>query len=165
MKQLILGKNNNQSEYEAESLTAMITKTIVDSQQSLSIYSDNFDPELFNHQALADALSEFIRQSRYRQCKLLVREPSNLIKRFHYIAERSQRIPTRLPLKRDQNDSPPDYQLLIISDDNSYIAIDRNDNGIVNSSTDDRVSNKKLKESFDLRWHSALDIAELKTLS
>lgn len=162
MKNLI--QNHESHAFDATAIADFMIKVTKSSESRIHLYSDKLDPELFDNSYLADALSRFVNTSRHHDCKILIEDISVAIKTRHALVEKCKRIPSRLPVKMLAKNTQPPYSLLFLADNDTYLAIDRNAEGVFYFHESDAVSVKALREVFDHHWQQSGEIADIRVL-
>ncbi len=89
------------------SLKETATELIAQTEQKLRILSYALDPECFDNDRMVKLFSTLARKSRYTELRILVVDPSQLIKRSHRLLNLQRRLSSNFKLRRvacDMND-------------------------------------------------------------
>lgn len=146
-------------DFQTESL-----KLIQQSRRSIAILSHNLDPLLYGTSEFVQAISDFVRTSRYAQVQILVKNTGSLVETGNKLAKLHQRLSSKVTLRKlivEPQNTEMGFMLcdtsalLYKNDDASY-------KGFANFNAAAEV--KRLRESFDYIWQYGEPEPELQQL-
>jgi len=131
-------------------------------ERLVRIFSDALDPELFDHEALATALSQLARGGRQCEVRILVKDSHNLVKRAHRLALLHRRIPSSVQIRKLTYF--PEHYLAnyVLVDDQGVFFIPMEDDKVCFMNTEDRALVKHYREIFDELWSKSGSDPELR---
>lgn len=146
-------------DFQTESL-----KLIQQSRRSIAILSHDLDPLLYGTSEFVQAISDFVRTSRYAQVQILVKNTGSLVETGNKLAKLHQRLSSKVTLRKlivEPQNTEMGFMLcdtsalLYKNDDASY-------KGFANFNAAAEV--KRLRESFDYIWQYGEPEPELQQL-
>jgi hypothetical protein len=139
-------------------------KLIQQSRRSIAILSHDLDPLLYGTSEFVQAISDFVRTSRYTQVQILVKNTKPLVETGNKLAKLHQRLSSKVMLRKltiqpqntDMGFMLCDTDMLLYKND------DANYKGFANFNAAAEV--KRLRESFDYIWQYGEPEPELQQL-
>lgn len=150
----------NVSDFQEQAL-----KLVQSAQRQLAILSTNLDPLVYDTEEFVSAASQFARSSRYAQITVLVKNTQSLIDRGHRLARLSQRLSSKVQLRK-LTLQPENTDMAFMLCDSNMLLYKNDDQifqGFVNYAAEVEV--KRLRETFDYVWQHAIPEVNLQQLS
>jgi hypothetical protein len=114
-----------------EDFTRADQTLIAQARRKLFILTYDFEPARYNNDALASAISAFVRLSRFSDVRILLGDPAIAIRWGHRLVTLSRRLPSQLQIRQLSDDDFLQFQrqpeLWIVADDIGLIRRDNKD--------------------------------------
>lgn len=135
-------------------------KLISAAQHQISIISRNLDPRIFNNEEIILAMQMHIRRTKNSNIKILVQDISPIIKNGHRILELSQRISSKIEIRKVCQEYSQYNKGFLVADSTAYIHNSKSDLYEAEVNFSDKDKSKELIETFKKIWEqSSQDIA------
>lgn len=126
------------------------------------IFSDQLDPNLFDHADIATELSRIARAGRQCEVRILIKDTEMLVKRAHRLAGLHQRLSSAV-LLRKLTYCPELYpHNYVLVDDAGLFYIPNDEDKTCFSNAEDRAFVKHCAEQFDHLWERSTADPELR---
>lgn len=135
-----------------------------ESRRELFIFSEQLAHPLYHHREVAEALSAFARSSRFAAVRILVRDTEPMLRRFHRLRELTQRLSSRIELRRiHATVDTPDWEFVVADSRRVLFCDDRQQwRGVYRP--DDPARAARLGEAFRQDWPFAATDPNLRRL-
>lgn len=164
-KNFILGVTNEcvqidtrQYNYDA------IHKLVASAQHQIAIISRHLDPRIFNNEEFMQATLMLARRARYSNIRILVHDPSQIIKNGHRVLELSQRISSKIEIRKISQNFSQFNQSFLVADNIAYIHNLKSDLYDAEVNFNDKEKSKELMETFKNIWEQSSQDAALRRL-
>lgn len=164
-KNFILGVTNEcvqidtrQHNYDA------IQKLVASAQHQIAIISRHLDPRIFNNEEFMQATLMLARRARYSNIRILVHDPSPIIKNGHRVLELSQRISSKIEIRKISQNYSQFNQSFLVADNIAYIHNLKSDLYDAEVNFNDKEKSKELMETFKNIWEQSSQDAALRRL-
>jgi hypothetical protein len=133
-------------------------------RRHLRILSPDLDHEVFDNEALRDAISGLARRSRYTEVRILVRDARAIVQRGHRLLELARRIPNLVQIQvlSEHPDMNDDVMVVRDRDGLLFKPGDSEHQGIYEP--DSRAITEHYVEKFDELWECSASDVELRRL-
>lgn len=155
--QLILLENC--ADFQEHALTL-----VKDARRYVAILSTDLDGPIYDQEDFVSALSQLVRNSRFAQVQILVKNTKPLIERGHKLARLSQRLSSKILLRKLTRE-PENTDMGFMLRDNDGLLFKNDDQiyrGFANYAA--AVEVKRLRETFDYLWQYATPEPDLQLL-
>lgn len=142
------------------------TLTLIEqSTRYIRIRSSMLDKSLFNQPEVITALSKFVRASRYREIRILVDFPEQILKAGHLLLELNRRMSQKIIIKEFYDEKSEHLDSLILTDTKGLLIKppQTNQEGLFSSS--DVIQRKHFENAFDHEWLQSKVADNIRTLS
>lgn len=145
----------------ARSLTFSI---IAQARRGLSIFTPDLEPWLYDSNDMRQACLDFARQFPECRLRILVRDPSLIIRRGHRLLTLSRRLPSRIEIRHADPDQPTGDDAFLFADDMAMLwrPDAREHAGVACRHHPGRV--RQLRARFDDAWKHSPFNADLRSL-
>lgn len=134
--------------------------------RSLRLFSPSLAHPLFDHAALADAVSALARRSRYSEIRILLTDPRPLVQRGHALLDLYRRLPTRVPIRRLPYPADElNAAALLLADDCGLALQPKADDDSAWACFNDRPRVRAVQDVFEHLWHRSVTDAELRDVA
>lgn len=133
-------------------------------RRELYIVTPDFEPERYNNDAFADAISAFARRSRHSDVRILLGDPTIAVRWGHRVVTLARRLPTRLRIRQlDENDFER-AEAFIVADDIGLLRRDSMDgyNGSLAARAIPHA--QRASQRFTELWERSRSIADFRIL-
>ncbi|MFC4877010.1 hypothetical protein [Microbulbifer halophilus] len=156
--------SDSRSLNDLEGFRSTFIELAEESRRELFIFSESLAHPLYHHRAVAEALSAFARSSRFAVVRILVRDTEPMLRRFHRLRELTQRLSSRIELRRIQATvDTPDWEFAIADGRRVLFCDDRQQwRGVYRP--DDPARAAKLGDTFRQDWSLATADPNLRRL-
>jgi hypothetical protein len=101
IKQSILGESDTRCRLDGMSLITQADQHLLaQARREVLIRTPNLEPDRYNHSDFINALSSFLRSSRYAQAQILVGDTKLAIRWGHQLVTLARRLPSRLHIRQ-----------------------------------------------------------------
>ena len=154
-----------QSLRKEEEFIHSAVELIQQASRYLCIRSPFLAPELFNTPEVNDAISEFVRRSRYAEVHILVDFTDHIVKTDHFTFELARRMSQKIIIKEYYDHKDEKRESFMISDGcGLLIKYHETDKEGLFSLTD-KVATQQLRDEFEHDWQRSAVPRQLRTLS
>lgn len=113
-----LGDSETFLRLEGEEQFRRATETLLgQARRELFIITPDFEPDRFNTVAFTDALSAFVRRSRYADARILLGDPTIAIRWGHKVVTLARRMSSRLHIRQLNEEDIQPGEAIIVADD------------------------------------------------
>ncbi|PID43479.1 MAG: hypothetical protein CSB48_05285 [Proteobacteria bacterium] len=141
----------------------LLTAFAIQARDSIEIYDPALNPDIFDSELLTEYISKMVRQSRYAQVRILVKDDKSIAQSHHALVELAKRLPSGIRIQTGHPDFPDPGPAFVLVDRNMLMF--RKDpgspEGFANFSRPDTV--RQLRDSFDDMWKRSRRSRELNT--
>lgn len=139
-------------------------KLVTQSRRTIAILSRDLDAAIYGSDEFIQAMSSFVRSSRYAQVQILVKNTKPLVETAHKLAKLHQRLSSKILLRKLTVEPENTDMGFMLCDTNALLY--KNDEttykGFANF--DAAVEVKRLRETFDYIWQYGEPEPELQVL-
>lgn len=137
---------------------------ITQARRNIVIFSDHLDPYIYEQEDIVNALSAHARSGRHCQVKILVRHTEKLLKQGHALVRLSQKLPSKILLRKITTEPTNKKSGLLMCDQNVlvYKHDDQIYHGFANYSAIAEV--KSMQEIFMPCWELGVEDIQLRRL-
>ena len=133
--------------------------------RSLCIQSPLLDREVFDNEALSDALRSLARGGRQTEARILINDSRPLVQRGHRLLQLARRIPSNLQIRRLRDHPDWNGETVVIRDRDGVLYQPGGTEKRGFYEPDSRASTQRHLERFDELWRLGTVDTELRTLS
>ena len=133
-------------------------------RRQLRLFSHALDPELYDNDAFADAISRLARDSRLSEIRLLVVEVKPIVERGHRLLELCRRLSTTLHIRRADCEPRDIQENFIVADTSGVLCYDLREPEKAWSDFNNRPLAEDYTAQFDELWYRSIDDPELRSL-
>ncbi|SDZ82055.1 hypothetical protein [Microbulbifer marinus] len=134
-------------------------------RREVCIFSEQLARGLYHEKAVAEALSAFARGSHFARVRILVRDTTSIIGRFHRIHELAQRLSTRIDIRKvEATVDTPDWEF-VIADGQQVLQCEDRDQWLGVFYSANPVRARQLLDLFEQDWPLAATDPNLRRLS
>ena len=133
-------------------------------QRSIYIMSRNLDPAIYDHQDLADALSQLARSHRYAEIHILVQDSEPVVKRGHRLVELARRLSSIVAIHNPDEEHAHVNEALFIVDSVGYIKRTMSDRFEGVASFHSPLAARELADHFNDIWARSKPDPQLRRL-
>lgn len=90
---------------------------IQQAKRGLFILTPDFEPERYNKPEFADALSAFVRRSRFTDARILVGDPAIAVRWGHHVVNLSRRLSSNLKIRQLHEEDTKAREAWMVADD------------------------------------------------
>jgi hypothetical protein len=140
-------------------------KLLAQSRRTIAILSRDLDETIYGNNEFIEAMSNFVRSSRYAQVQILIKNTKPLIESGHKLAKLHQRLSSKILLRKLTVEPQNTDMGFMLCDTNALLY--KNDEAAYQgfANFDAAVEVKRLRESFDYIWQYGEPEPELQVLS
>lgn len=133
-------------------------------RRSLCIYSDDLDPWLFNNRAVQDACSKFLLASPKNRLRILIRDPSRLIREGHRLLNLSRKLSSNCQIRKLNPDYPAEEMAFLLADSRGLLM--RPDPGETAGYViyEDKGRGRQCQGQFDQAWETSVSDPNLRSM-
>ena len=143
-----------------------VHEVIGSAQQSIAIFSQNFEPLLYNHQHICDAISSLARKNRHSKVRILVINTHSSASVGHCLITLAQRLTSTIQIRVP---TTPELQRFseswLIADDHTICQINNPDRYEGSLIRENRLHVKPKLEFYDHAWENSLPDQNTRRLS
>jgi hypothetical protein len=137
---------------------------VAGAERTVRILSDALEPSLFDHAALADALSRMVRRARQCEVRILLKDSRNLVQRSHHLGTLHRRLGSSVQIRK-LSDFPEHYVAnYVLVDDRGVLFLPMDDDKVCFVNPDDRALVRHYGEQFDELWARSGPDEELRNM-
>ncbi len=133
-------------------------------RRKLYILSTDFEPERYNTQEFADALSAFVRRNRYTQARILIADPDVAVRWGHKVVSLSRRLHSRLSIRQLHQEDLPLTEAWMLADDIGLLKRDSLEALKGTLSAKSIPHAQRMARRFDELWERSHEIADFRIL-
>lgn len=100
---------------------------IQQAKREIFIVTPDFEPERYNDAGFADALSAFVRRSRFTDARILVGDPTLAIRWGHHVVTLARRLSSNLKIRQLHEEDAKAQHAWIVADDIGMLRRDGTD--------------------------------------
>lgn len=136
---------------------------ISQARRSLSLYSPDFEPWLYNHSSIQQACIRFLLENPRNQLRVLLRDPSNAVRQGHQLLSLSRRLSSNMHIRKVHLDYPAQTEVFLIVDDCGMLVRPKPDEfrGYVLYSEPSRA--RQLQRQFNTSWEHSLSDPDMRS--
>ncbi len=161
-QQRVLGSDAGR--FAADDRAAVALDLARQSRRKLRLLSHALDPELFDGDAFASAVSQLARASRFSEIRLLVIEVKPIVERGHRLLELSRRLSTTLQLRRADCKPEDIKENFLVADDRGVLCYSLREPEAAWADFNNRPLAEDYAAQFDELWHRSINDPELRLL-
>lgn len=141
-----------------------LTELVRSGRRIVRILSDDLHPDVFDDQALADAMSGLARDNRHSEVHILIKGSHLLVGRHHHLLALYRRLPSLVTIRK-LTYCPELYVANYMLVDGHGLYFDpRDDDKVSFINSEDRAMVKHLSAQFDELWAKSDSDTELRSL-
>ena len=164
-KNFILGVTNECIQIDTLKLNFdAALKLISAAQNQISIISRHLDPRIYNNEDFMQSMLMLARRARTSNIRILVHDPSPMIKNGHRILELSQRASSKIEIRKIGQSFSQFNQGILVADKIAYIHNLKSDLYDAEVNFNDKDKSKELLETFRNIWEQSAQDATLRRL-
>lgn len=91
-------------------------RLVAQTRRTLCIVTPDFEPERYNNDDFASALSAFLRSSRHAQARILLGDPGIAVRWGHRVVTLARRLPSKLQIRQLDADDINPPEAVIVAD-------------------------------------------------
>ena len=133
-------------------------------QQTLRLFSDELEPEIYDDTRLMDHFSALARRHRDSVVKVLIKSSRLLIKRRHHILLLQRRLPSLIQIRRLTHAPESHVENYAVVDAQGIYFDPRDDDKVCFANPADRPFARQLTLKFDELWQVSSADPELRAL-
>ena len=164
-KNFILGITNECIQIDTLKLNSdAALKLVSAAQHQISIISRHLDPRIFNNENILQSMLMLIRRAKTSNVKILVHDPSPMIKNGHRILELSQRVTSKIEIRKIGQPFSQFNEGFLVADKIAYIHNIKSDLYDAEVNFNDKDKSKELLETFRNIWEQSSQDTTLRRL-
>lgn len=133
-------------------------------RRNLRLLSHTLDPDLFDRDDFARAVSQLARSSRYCEIRLLVVEVKPVVERGHRLLELCRRLSTTLRIRRTDCEPETIPENFMVADDRGVLCYALREPEKAWADFNNRPLAEDYAAQFDELWHRGIDDPELRLI-
>ncbi|MCZ6828207.1 MAG: GNAT family N-acetyltransferase [Gammaproteobacteria bacterium] len=147
-----------------EPFATLAVELVATARRQLRIFSPRLDHDVFDREAMRDAIAALARNSRYCDIRILISDSKPIVKLGHRLLTLAQRLPSSVHIQKlsEHPDLPDDSFVVRDSDGTLYKPLDADREGFYEPHS--RTSAKRFIEQFDELWQRSRPDPELRRL-
>lgn len=147
-----------------EAFSAAQLTLMAQTKRELYILTPDFEAERYNETGFADALSAFVRRSRYSDARILVGDPSIALRWGHHVVILAKRLTSNLRIRQLHEDDYDPQQAWMVADGIGLLRRDGS-TGMQGMLAAKSVPHaKRASERFAMLWERSQDIPDFRNL-
>lgn len=164
-KNFIIGVTNECIQIDTRQLNYdAILKLVSAAQHQIAIVSRHLDPLVFNNEEFSQATLMLARRARYSNIRILVHDPNPIIKNGHRVLELTQRISSKIEIRKICENYSQFNQSFLVADNIAYIHNIKSDLYDAEVNFKDKDKSKELMETFKNIWEQSTQDTTLRRL-
>lgn len=132
--------------------------------RSLCIYSDDLDPWLYNNRAAQDACTRFLLASPKNRLRILVRDPSRLVREGHRLLALSRKLPSGCQIRKLNPDYPADEVAFLLADSRALLMRPKPGEPAGYAIYENQGRGRQCQGQFDQAWETSLSDPDLRSM-
>lgn len=133
-------------------------------RRKLYILSTDFEPERYNTEEFAEALSAFVRRNRYTQARILIADPAVALRWGHKVLNLSRRLPSHLLIRQLHQDDLPLTEAWILADEIGLLKRDSLQTLKGSLAAKSIPHAQRMARRFDESWERSREITDFRVL-
>ena len=136
-----------------EPFATLTVELVSTARRQLRIFSPRLDHEVFDREAMCDAITALARNSRYCDIRILICDSRPLVKLGHRLLTLARRLPSSIHIQKlGQHPDLPDDSFVVRDNDGTiYKPVDCDHDGFYEPHSP--ATAKRLVDQFDELWH------------
>lgn len=147
-----------------EAFSAAQLALLAQARRELYILTPDFEPERYNDIAFADALSSFVRRSRYSDARILVGDPRIALRWGHHVVTLAKRLTSNLRIRQLHEDDYDPEEAWIVADGIGMLRRDGSEGLKGSLSAKSIPYARRASDRFAELWERAEEIQEFRNL-
>lgn len=147
-----------------EAFSAAQLALIAQTRRELFILTPDFEPERYNDSSFADALSAFVRRSRYSDARILVNDPRIAVRWGHHVVTLAKRLTSNLRIRQLHEDDYDAEESWIVADGIGLLRRDGKDGLKGSLSAKSIPYARRASERFAELWERSEEIQDFRNL-
>jgi hypothetical protein len=160
-----LGESDTVLRLDGPDQFARATLAVVgQTRRELCIVSPDFEPERFNNDDFASALTRLARRSRWSDIRILIADPALAVRWGHKVVALSRRLPTTLRIRQLDDEDAGARQAWLLADD--ICLLRRDDPEVLKGSLVARAipHGQRAAQQFTEWWERSREVADFRQL-
>lgn len=147
-----------------EAFNAAQLKLLAQTRRELFILTPDFEAERYNDIAFADALSAFVRRSRYADARILVGDPRIALRWGHHVVTLAKRLTSNLRIRQVHEDDFDPEEAWIVADRIGLLRRDGSEGMQGSLSAKSIPYARRASERFAELWERSEEIQDFRNL-
>ncbi len=148
-----------------EEIRDMAVALIAQAERHIDIFTHNFEPQVYDHDSVRDALETLALRSRHSRVRILVRDPQEMPKRGHRIVELGKFLSSYFYFRVPTRPVPDMNHTFLIADGEGVLHRPYLDSFHAHANFSDRQGARVLYEQFAALWEEAEEHPDFRYLS
>ncbi|AHL75273.1 hypothetical protein CH92_09145 [Stutzerimonas stutzeri] len=132
-------------------------------QRSLSLYSPNLEPLLYNHSSIQQACVRFLLAHPRNRLRVLLDDSSHAVKQGHRLLGLSRRLSSNMQIRKRHPEYPAKTCAVLVADDRGALVRPQPDQMIGYALYNDPGRVRQLQRQFDTAWDHSLSDPDLRS--
>lgn len=132
-------------------------------QRSLSLYSPDLEPQLYNHSSVQQACVRFLLAHPRNRLRILVDDSSRAVKQGHRLLGLSRRLSSNMQIRKRHPEYPAQTCAFLVADDCGVLVRPELDQMIGYALYNDPGRARQLQRQFDTAWDHSLSDPDLRS--
>ncbi|OOG24543.1 hypothetical protein B1C78_08545 [Thioalkalivibrio denitrificans] len=145
-------------------ITGFVHTQIAEARRRIWILSPDLAPAVYDHAAMADAVSALARRSRHSDVRILIQDSRSLPPEGHRLVDLALRMSSRIQLRRRSPDDPSLVESLMLVDDRAYLHQPRAADPVALADANAPPRVRTFEDRFRTFWTHAVPDPELRRL-
>lgn len=147
-----------------EAFNAAQLKLVAQARRELYILTPDFEAERYNDSAFSDALSAFVRRSRYADARILVGDPRIALRWGHHVVTLAKRLTSNLRIRQVHADDFDPEEAWIVADGIGLLRRDSSESMQGSLSAKSIPYARRASERFSELWERSEEIQDFRSL-
>ena len=132
--------------------------------RSLCLYSDDLDPWLYNNRACQEACTRFLLASPKNRLRILVRDPSRLVREGHRLLNLARRLSSGCQIRKLNPDYPAEEVAFLLADSRAFLIRPKPGETAGYAVYEDPGRGRQCQGQFDQAWETSLSDPDLRSM-
>ncbi|SEJ28729.1 hypothetical protein SAMN05216201_106229 [Pseudomonas linyingensis] len=131
--------------------------------RSLCLYTPDLEPWLYDHRAIGDACSRFLRAHPRNHLRILLRDSSLAVRNGHRLLRLARQLPSNCQIRKLHPDYPADDLAYLLADDCGLLLRAAPQLPAAQVHYQARARVRQLQHQFDQAWNTSLSDPDLRS--
>ncbi len=166
IEQAELGTTNKRYPFRTFAQCRTLTDHLTSqSLRRIRIWSPQLDHDLYSRLDLVQYCSKLARKNAHTRIEILIHHSDSLVQKGHHLLELSRRLPSRIKIKRADEEERQGRQELLLVDDRGLLTRPTDEHYQGWANFNDIAASRRLHKLFDRAWRTASEDTRLRVLN